>query len=292
VSSTEPRLHRSYLYAPGSSARVMRKALEAGADAVILDLEDAVAPESKAAARAEVAALLAEVTDPVPDVHVRINRAGNGYLEADLQAVVGPSLAALRLPKAESPEAIAAVAAALDELERARGLPPGRIRLYPTVESALGAVSVGALATASPRVVRLAIGVADLLADLGATGDDDLATLHVRSELVLRSRASGIGPPIDSVHTDLADVDGLRAGARRARSLGFHGKSVIHPRQLDAVHAVFTPTPEELARAEGIVAAMEAAECAGRGAVAIDGQFLDAAIVARARALLSLRSDR
>jgi citrate lyase subunit beta/citryl-CoA lyase len=283
----------------------MRKALSAGADAVILDLEDSVAARAKDQAREEVAAVLDEVAQerdrgetstsvagrPVPEVHVRINRAGRAYLEDDLAAVVRPGLDAIRLPKAESAAAIAAVAASLDALEQRRGLRPGRIHLYPTVESALGAVSLAALLAASPRIVRAALGTADLLADLGASGDDDLATLHVRSELVLHSRAAGIGPPIDGVHTDLDDEEGLRAGAARARALGFHGKSVIHPRQLEAVHHVFTPTPEELARAEAIVAAAEAADAQGRGGVAFEGGFVDAAIVARARAVLSLRSN-
>jgi len=301
VSSADPPLHRSYLYAPGSSPGVMRKALGAGADAVILDLEDAVAPDAKVAAADEVATLLDEVASggsaaaaaqPRPDVHVRINREGDGYREADLAAVVRPGLDAIRLPKAEEPAALVQVAAKLDVLERERGLAPGHVRLYPTVESALGAVSIATLVTITPRVVRLAIGTADLLADLGAVGDDDLATLHVRSELVLRSRAAGIGPPIDSVHTDLEDDVGLRAGAARARSLGFHGKSVIHPRQLAAVHGVFTPSDAETARAERIVAAVTAADGDIRGGLAVDGEFVDAAIVARARALLRLRSDR
>ncbi|MEX2549046.1 MAG: CoA ester lyase [Nitriliruptoraceae bacterium] len=293
VSSAETALHRSYLYAPGSSPGVMRKALSAGADAVILDLEDAVAPRAKDQAREQVAAVLDERTSAggghVPAVHVRINRADASYLGDDLDAVVRPGLDAIRLPKSESAAAIAEVAASLDVLEQRRGLSPGRIRLYPTVESALGAVSIAALVSASPRVARAAIGTADLLADLGAAGDDDLATLHVRSEMVLRSRVAGVGPPIDSVHTDLDDEAGLRAAARRGRALGFHGKSVIHPRQLEAVHAVFTPTPQEVARAEAIVAAAEAADDEGRGGVTLEGGFVDAAVVARARAVLSLR---
>lgn len=284
-------LHRSYLYAPGSSPRVMRQALASGADAVILDLEDAVADSAKSTARTEIRNLLSEVAqEPVaPDVHVRINRDGLGYLESDLDAVAWPGLDAIRLPKAESPDAIASVAATLDDLERRRALEPGHISLYLTVESALGAVSIPSLATATSRVARMAIGTTDLLADLGAVGDDGLATLHVRSEMVLHSRVAGIGPPIDSVHTDLDDESGLRAAAERARALGFHGKSVIHPRQLEVVHAVFSPTDEELARAERIVAALESAQLDGRGALEVDGTFVDAAVAARAHSLLDLR---
>lgn len=295
MSFADVELHRSYLYAPGSAPEVMRKALVAGADAVVLDLEDAVAPQRKGEARAEVGALLRELASGDGQVsgsavHVRINRSGDGYLEDDLEAVVLPALGAIRLPKAESPAAIASVAARLDELERARGIRPGRIRLYPTVESALGAVSIAELAT-SPRVARFAIGTADLLADIFAAGDDDLATLHVRSELVLRSRVAGIGPPVDSVFTDLEDLDGLRRQAGRARALGFQGKSIIHPRQLPAVHEVFTPSTEELNRAERIVAALEREDRGGSGVVSLDGSLVDAAVVARALATLALRRD-
>jgi len=316
VSCAEPLLHRSYLYAPGNAPRVMAKALAAGADAVILDLEDAVAPAAKQQARTEVAAVVRGWaqggptagslpagpatgdadrpggTSPrqprCPDLHVRINREGDGYLDADLLAVVRPGLAALRLPKVESVEAVVEVGRRLDELEAEHDLAPGTVRLYPTIESARGVVSLTALAAASPRIVRFAIGVADLLADLGAAGDDHLATLHVRSELVLRSRVAELGPPIDSVHTLLDDDTGLREGAARARALGFHGKSIIHPRQLDIVHDVFTPTAAARADAARIVAALEAADRDGEAALIVDGRFVDPAVAARARAILSL----
>lgn len=287
-------LHRSYLYAPGSDARVVAKALAAGADAVIIDLEDAVAPGAEDAARAVVAEVVAgPALDAPGSVHVRVDRGPDGsYLVADLEAAVGPGLDAIRLPKVEDPAAVAAVDATLTRLEAERGLPAGRIGLYLTFESALGVVQATELLLASPRVVRAAIGTSDLLADLGAAGDDDLATLHVRSELVLRSRACRVGPPIDSVHTDLADVAGLEAAARRARTLGFHGKSVIHPRQLAAVHAAFTPTAAELAHADRVVAAADEAARHGAGGVALDGDFVDAAVVARARALLATDRNR
>ncbi len=136
---------------------------------------------------------------------------------------------------------------------------------------------------------RAAFGATDFLADIGAVGDEDLGTQHARSHLVLVSRAAGAGPPIDSVHTDLDDEDGLRRSAIRARALGFIGKSVIHPRQLPAVHAVFTPAPEELAQAQRIIEALASADGAPVGAVALDGAFIDAAVVARARAVLTLK---
>ena len=294
VSSLDPKLHRSYLYAPGSSERVMRKALATAADVVILDLEDAVAPSAKITARAAVAALLdecaADRSGTLPQIHVRVNRAGVGYCKEDLEAAVRPGLVGIRLPKAETADAIREVEQVLGELATSRHLDPGGIELTPTIESALGAVSIPSIARSSPRVARLAIGASDLLADIGAVGDDDLATLHVRSELVLHSRAAGLTPPVDGAYTNLEDEAGLEHAARRARALGFYGKSVIHPRQLSTVHSVFSPSDAELERAERIVAAADAGHAVGSGALTNDDGFIDSAVVARARSLLALRS--
>jgi len=292
-------LHRAYLYAPGSRPELVAKALAGDVDAVVLDLEDAVAPDAADEARGHVAAALDRWADggrvgsgrvrsgrdSGPDVHVRVNRAPDGYDRDDLAAAVRPGLDGLRLPKAEDPDAVAAVGRLLDELEPRVGLRPGAIGLYPTVESAAGALAARDLATASPRVVRLAFGASDFLADVGARGDEDLATLHVRSHLVLASRAAGIGPPIDSVHTRLDDEAGLVAGAERARSLGFVGKSVVHPPQVGPVQRVFTPSSDEVAWADRVVAALGDGRPA---ATTLDGEFVDPAVVARARGLLAL----
>ena len=134
---------------------------------------------------------------------------------------------------------------------------------------------------------EIALGASDLLADLGASGDEDRATLFVRSRLVLVCRAAGIAPPIDSVHTDLRDDVGLGVASQRARELGFLGKSVIHPRQLTAVHAAFTPTADEVAAAQRLVGAAERAAESGRAATQLDGAFVDPAVVARAHAVLA-----
>lgn len=295
MSSADPRagLHRSYLYVPGSDEDRVRKALTLGADAVIVDLEDAVSSAAKPTARSTVAAVIGQAaTAAACDVHVRIDRNDDGgYRQDDLEAAVGPGLAGLRLPKVEDPQALGDLDARLSRLEQERGIPAGTVLLYPTFESALGMVRISEILTASERVARAAIGTSDLLADLMAAGDDDLATLHVRSELVLRSRACRVGPPIDSVHVDLDDEQGLIAGAQRARALGFVGKSVIHPRQLAPVHEVFTPTDEQLERAERIVTAAEVAAGSGTGGFELDGEFVDAAVVARARGLLRLRQE-
>ena len=298
---------RSYLYAPGSRPDVLRKALRAGADAVILDLEDAVVPGEKVTARRHVADLLAELADglgaelaaertaeragrPPCQVHVRINRTDTGFDLDDLRAVVGPALTALRLPKVESADQVRFLAEVLSERESRAGLAAGSVGLYPVVESARGVFAAGSIA-AAPRVIRLGLGVADLLADVGARGDGGSLTDHARAHLVLAGRAAGAGAPVDSVFTDLHDTDGLRRQATAARDLGFSGKSVLHPRQVPVVNEVFAPGAEELAEARAVLAAAELAARRGVGALTVDGRFVDEAVVARARALIAMAQE-
>jgi citrate lyase subunit beta / citryl-CoA lyase len=284
----EPPPIRSYLYAPGSTPRVMEKALAAGADAVILDLEDSVAPQDKFAARGWVAAFLpragASATGPA-ELHVRVNHGPDGPDLDDVAAVTALGLTGLRLPKIGSAEEVRTVADALDSLEDIGGMAPGTVRLYVSIETAAAALAAPELA-AAPRVARLVFGATDFLADIGSPGaTEGPATAVARGMLVLASRAAGIGAPVDCVHTALDDEDGLRRGARAARELGFFGKSVIHPRQIPSVHEVFTPSEQELTEARRVLAH---AEAHGSGATRLDGELIDAAVVARARRLVAM----
>lgn len=279
-------LPRSYLYAPGSNERILAKVLDAGADAVILDLEDAVPLDQKISARAAVAALVAaRAADVSCEVHVRVNVAASGGSDLDdVRDVVAPGLAALRLPKSEDPDDVRAVAALLDALEIERGMTPGAVRLYPTVESVVGLDRARELAASSPRVATLVYGPADLAADLGIPEPDDRdATLLARASLVLACRLAGVGAPVDGAYTAINDLEGLGATAAWARRLGFGGKSALHPRQLPVLHAVFTPTDEEVAHANAVVASL----ADGRAVAMVDGGFVDPAVVARARNVLA-----
>lgn len=281
-------LHRSYLYASGSRPELFAKAVAAGADAVILDLEDAVRPADKPGARQRVAQFVAESAPAARcAVHVRVNRRSDGYDPDDIAAVVAPGLEALRLPKTENAEDLRAADELLAAAERRAGVEAGAIGLYPTIESARGAANAAAIAAACPRIRRIGFGAADFLADIGVwrSGDEQTATQHARSGLVLASRMARIGPPVDSVHTDVSDSAGLRASASFARALGFFGKSVIHPCQIGPVHEVFSPVPDEIERARQVVTAYDLSP---EGALLLDGSLVDEAVVARARAVLSV----
>jgi citrate lyase subunit beta/citryl-CoA lyase len=271
----------------------MEKALVAGADAVILDLEDSVAPEDKLAARGQVSAVVAAVggadvadaAGPPSELHVRVNHGPDGPDLDDVAAVTAQGLTGLRLSKIGSAEEVRAVADALDSLEDIGGMAPGTVRLYLSIETAAAALAAAELA-AAPRVARLVFGATDFLADIGSPGTTDgPATALARGMLVLTSRAAGIGAPVDCVHTALDDEEGLRRGALGARELGFFGKSVIHPRQIPVVHDVFSPTDEELAAARRV---LDHVEAHGAGATQLDGQLIDAAVVARARRLVAM----
>jgi citrate lyase subunit beta / citryl-CoA lyase len=264
-------MDRSYLFAPGHNAKLLGRVFEAGADAVMLDLEDAVPPDAKATARAMVAEALAD-----HPAWVRVNAARTEWCEADLAAVGGRAFG-IRIPKASSADDVRWVA------ERAPGKP-----IICAIESARGVLAAAEIA-AAPGVRHLAMGGVDLQNDLNA-GNGNLQTMYVRSHLVVVSRAAGLEPPIDSVYPRLDDEAGLREQAEFARSLGFFGKSAIHPRQLPVLHEVFTPSERELGWAREVVTAFEAA---GGAALQLPGgEFIDLPVAQRARRLLELAATR
>ena len=262
-------MHRSYLFAPGHNEKLLCRVFDAGADAVMLDLEDAVPPDAKPRARSMVADVLSRRV-----AWVRINAVRTDVAAADLDAVAGLA-AGIRIPKVESPEDAQWVR------DRAPDTP-----LICAIESARGLLAAHEVALVD-GVRHLSIGGVDLRRDLGAS-DGQLQTLFARSQLVVASRAAGLGPPIDSVYARLDDEDGLRRDCEFARSLGFFGKSAIHPRQLEVIHAAFTPSEHELKWARTVVDAFDAA---GGNALALaDGEFVDLPVADRARRLLELRT--
>lgn len=257
----------SLLFVPASRPERYAKALEAGADAVIIDLEDAVAPTDKHGARAALAAWL----DPAQPVLVRINAADTPWFAADLELLARPGISGVVLPKAEHPDDVLAASHA------GGGLP-----VLPLIESALGFEQRLALAHAD-RVGRLIFGHLDFQADLDMRATED-ELLPFRVALVLASRLAGIAAPIDGVTTAIDDAELLQADALRSRRLGFGGKLCVHPRQVALVNRCFAPGADEIAWAQRVIAADAAS---GGAAVAVDGKMVDRPVVLRAQAILA-----
>jgi citrate lyase subunit beta/citryl-CoA lyase len=280
---------RSYLYVPGDRPAIMAKAVARGADALILDLEDAVPAAAKESARAGVAAFLAPrpaAGRAAPALWVRINPGEHGL--ADLDTVLCAAVSGICVAKTESAAEVAEVAATVDRLERERGIPTGSIRVSPLIESAAAVLAAPEIA-AAPRVTRLQVGEADLCADLGVEpGADERELLWVRSRMVLVSAAAGIEPPVGPVSTDFADPSALRASTHALRRLGYRGRACIHPAQLAVVNEAFTPSAQEVARAREVLAGYEAALAAGTGVfVDAQGRMVDLAVVRNARRTLA-----
>jgi citrate lyase subunit beta/citryl-CoA lyase len=263
-------MDRSYLFAPGHNRKLLGKVFDAGADAVMLDLEDAVPPEAKKQARALVAEALEHHR-----AWVRVNLPRTELCAADL-AAVGERAHGIRIPKTESAQDVEWVA------QRAPDKP-----IICAIESAAGLLAAAEIA-AVPGVRHLAMGGLDLRKDLHAEAGN-LPMLYARSHIVVASRAAGLEPPIDSVYPRLDDDAGLRQEAEFARSLGFFGKSAIHPRQLTALHDVFTPSEEEVAWAREVLDAFEAA--AGEALRLPSGEFVDVPVAERAGRVLEIASS-
>ena len=282
---------RSWLYAPGNNPKLLERVFAAGADAVILDLEDAVPSGEKARAREMVAdAVRARAGRDGPAVFVRINHPDSGLAEDDVAAVVGSGLDGLRVPKVEAAVTARRVTEWVMQAEERADLPANRLPFVCGIETAHGVWNALDVAGASSRVMALSFGAVDFVRDVGGLPTDEgLEMLYARSRLVLASRVAGIHPPVESVYPRIQDDAGLERSTRQARALGYFGRSTIHPRQVPIVNAVFTPTPEEIAQAREIVEAAAGAEATGSGAIQLpNGDFVDLPVVQRAETLLRL----
>ncbi len=277
---------RTLLFVPGDRPSRIATACASPADAVAVDLEDAVAAPAKAAARDTATAAITAAA-PREGLFLRVNALDGPWAEGDLAAAcaVLPRLAGLIVPKAEDPGALRALGHEL--AEEAAGLPTGHTALLPIVESARGVLAAPEIARC-PRVATLLLGTLDLAADLGVTPSiEGRELLHARSHVVLATRAAGLPGPLDGPHPDLDDDAGLVRSSVAARDLGYTGRVVLHPRQLDPVRTAFSPGDTELEWARRVLAAHERAQADGIGAVRLDdGTFVDRPVVLRAAALL------
>lgn len=274
---------------------MIEKARHLHADALVLDLEDSVPISEKASARAQVRDSLAELTQQGVaagvkrkgrKVFVRINSLASGLAEEDMEAVITSDIDGINQPKPATGRDIEEIAAIIERLERERGITAGHIKLIPWVETAMGLIHAFDIASASPRVVGISFGAEDFTLDTGIIRTEDGSELlYPRTMVVIAAKAANV-IPIDTPYNNFRDEAGLINEAALARRLGFEGKCLIHPSQIEPVNGIFRPSPEEVDYARIVVAAFDAAVARGFASTSIDGKMIDIPIAARARRLL------
>jgi citrate lyase subunit beta/citryl-CoA lyase len=283
-------IYRTFLFAPGNHARRVEKCATVGSDAIILDLEDAVADAEKARTRPLVVEALAKPRRGKG--YVRVNALHTQWSYADLVAVVTSGVDGIVLPKVERAGDLLTVEWLVTQLEREHGLQEGQIDIMPIIETGLGYTNLRSIARSGTRVRRIAFGAGDFTLDVGITWSaDESELLPYRTAFVVESRAAGLEPPIDTVWINLNDAAGFERSTQRAKDLGFQGKLCIHPEQVTVVNRIFKPTAAEVADARHVLEAFAEAESKGLASIRVDGRFVDYPIVDIAKRLVA-RADQ
>ena len=291
-------LLRSWMFVPGDRQKMIDKAVALPVDAILLDIEDGVAPAAKETARKQIAQSLDRIAvqkkeNPsyrTPARYVRINAVGHERMNADVEYVIRPALEGLAVPKVETPDQVNVVEKILDEREPKMGLVRGSVRLLLALESPRGLFNAYAIATSSPRVIGLMCGAEDFSRELSLPlrrEGEAVDLIYARSAMVTAAAAAHV-QAVDGVWPNFQDMEGLKKFALQSRRLGFSGMSLIHPAQIDEVNAAFTPTSEEVDYCRRVVQAFDDARSRGEGAIAFGGQLLDMPIVDRARQTIAL----
>ena len=291
-------LIRSWMFVPGDRQKMIDKSMGLSVDAIMMDIEDGVAPAAKDTSRKQIAAALDQITarrkeNPAlrtPARYVRINAVGHERMHADLDHVIRQGLEGLAVPKVDTPEQVKIVEKILDEREPKMGMPKGNVRLLCAIESPRGLFSAFAIASSSPRVIGLMFGAEDYARELNLPlrrEGEATDLIYARSSLVNAAAAAHV-QSVDGVWPNFQDTEGLRKFALQARRLGFSGMSLIHPAQIDLVNEAFTPTAEEIDYCRRVIQAFDDARARGEGAIAFGGQLLDMPIVDRARQTIAL----
>jgi|694.fasta_scaffold25358_2 citrate lyase subunit beta/citryl-CoA lyase len=294
-TSIKNNLFRTFLFTPANHARRVSKALSLDADAVILDLEDAVANSEKVGARKDAIAAIKSASRS--KIYVRVNALDTQWTLGDLQAVVGPGLYGVVLPKVQGPEDIETVDWLLANLEREQGLNIGSIDLLPIIETAKGFSNLNKIflehryrsSNQYQRVKRFTFGAGDFCNDVGmlwTSGERELDV--VRNACIVTARAANLEPPIDTVWIHLKDHEGLESSVIRSLNLGFQGRLCIHPDQVSITNQVFTPSADDVLRAKKIVDSFLEAEKKGLAAIQVDGMFVDYPILYKAQKILAI----
>ena len=278
-------VYRSFLFAPGNHPRRVEKALSLGADAAILDLEDACPIAAKEATRTVVVAACQRPRKCLG--YVRVNATSTEFGYGDIVAVVQRGVDGIILPKLETADEIRAVDWVISNLEKERGQPVGAFDVIPIIETGKGMANVRAITAAGTRVKRIAFGAGDFTLDMNIEWSrTETELLPYRSECVLASRAAGIEAPIDTVWVDLKDPDGFTNSTRHIKGLGFQGKMCIYPDQVPIVNEILSPSEADVEWSRKVVQAFEAAEKTGSASIQLEGKFIDYPIVYRARRVL------
>ena len=280
------RARRALLYTPGDDPHKIRKAANLDVDCVCLDIEDGVAINQKEIARETISHLLPTLEFGKSERLVRVNPVGSAYIESDLEAIVPIRPDGIVIPKVQSGEQINWIADQLTKFEKLSNFSSGSIILIAIIESALALVNLKEIATASQRLEALIFGAEDLAANLGAErSKSGWEVFYARSAIVTHTAAYGL-QAIDMVNIDFQDLDNLRFSARQGVKMGYSGKQVIHPDQVQPIQEAFTPSDEQIIKAKKIVEEFDQQQKAGRGAFAVNGKMIDAPIIKSAQSIL------
>jgi citrate lyase subunit beta / citryl-CoA lyase len=277
---------RSLIFSPGNRHDLVAKAMKSGADAIIVDLEDAVPADAKVKTRR----MLADLPESAVPLYARVNDATTPWMWEDVVAAARANVAGIVLPKAEDPNVMRRVDGAMTAIEVDRGLEPGTLDLIPLIESARGVFEAHAVLTSADRIRRLLFGSGeqgDLVVDLGVEWTPDgSGLLMARSQVVLAARVAQV-QPLDAVFMDFRNLDALRTECELARRVGYEGKTAIHPAQVAVINEVFTPSDEEVQKQRRILDAFEQALKDGSASISVDGKMVDYAVARVARSILA-----
>lgn len=282
---------RSLLFCPATEPTKVLKIPSLNADAAAIDLEDAVSDSEKTAARAVA---LDTVADPIFDtnpVYVRVNSFGTGRTPDDIRSVVHANLTGIVLAKTDDADSVREASRILDEAERAAGIPQGQITILPLLETASGVYHAADILAASPRVVTGIFGFVDYMLDVGIHSIDHTPDaeelLYARSAVVMASRVAGVTPPLDGPFLGVGNPEAFLRQCQQARSLGYRGKMLIHPSQIQPSHQGFAPSSEEVEQAQRILRQFGDAERRGLGAILVDGRLVDYPVRYRAEHIVN-----
>ena len=282
------RLRRTMLYVPGNNAGMMADAMIYGADSIMFDLEDSISLKEKDAARHLVYQAVKNIDFGDVELVCRVNGLDSPYGENDIEAMVAAGIHVIRLPKTETVEDIRAVEQLIAKYEVKHNIEEGTVKMMAAIESALGIINAYSIATASNRLIGIAIGAEDYVTNLKTTRSaSGVELLYARSQLLNAARAAGIAA-LDTVFSDVDDSEGFTKEVKLIKQLGFDGKSVINPRQIPIVHQVFKPTDSEINHAQAVIKASDEAEKKGLGVVSLNGKMIDKPIVERAQRIIEL----